>query len=69
MDGMSTNPTREIDTYTEDGPRWPIYEYVDPATGEVTYRAPAGPLVKKLSETEFQYPGARKRVVRTKAPL
>lgn len=29
--------------------------------------SPAGPLVKKLSETDFRYPGARWRVVRTKA--
>ena len=66
---MAIKRTREIDTYTDDGQRWPIYEYVDTETGEVIYRTPAGPLVKRISETEFEYPGARRRVVRTRAPL
>ena len=57
---------REIDTYTDDGQRWPIYEYTNTVTGEVIYRTPGGQIVKKLSETEFRYPGVRWRVVRTR---
>ena len=66
---MTIKRTREIDTYTDDGQRWPIYEYVDPESGEAIYRTPAGQPVKKLSETEFQYLGVRRRVVKTRTPV
>jgi len=47
---MAIKRTREIDTCTDDGQRWPIYEYVDIDTGEVIYRTPAGPLVKNMDD-------------------
>ncbi len=63
---MTIKRTREIEIYTDNGKRWPIYEYVDTETGEVIYRRLAGRPVKKLSETGFRYPGAKKRVVRVR---
>ena len=58
QNGRMPRDTIRDHTYTDDGQRLYIYEH-DTETGEVIYRTPAGPLVKKLSETGFGIRGAR----------
>ena len=61
---MPWTKTGELDVYDDQGKRFTLYLFVQPdetsAVIAKEYRTASGLPAKKVSETEFRYPGAKK---------